>query len=174
MIPAFAGMLPGLLQWWRPIAIALLVAAALAGIYAKGRNDSTRAWEAKEAARQLAEAKRRVALQQQVDQLGAELETARAKREVVTRTITREVPRYVREPAPQCADTGLHAGGFRVLHDAAAGGVVPDPARVADAPAIDARAAADTIAGNYGVCLEWREQVVGWQRWYSTVTGGAP
>lgn len=172
MIPAFAGMLPGLLQWWRPIAIALLVAAALAGIYAKGRNDSTRAWEAKEAARQLAEAKRRVALQQQVDQLGAELETARAKREVVTRTITREVPRYVREPAPQCADSGVHAPGWRVLHDAAAGGVPPDPARVADAAPVPAAATADTVTANYAGCNEAADQVIGWQRWWSTVTSG--
>lgn len=159
-----------LIPWWRYIAGALILALVVGGIYAKGRNDEARAWKGKEAERQLAEAKRRVALQAQVDTLASDLEAARAARQVITRTITREVPRYVQSPPPQCADSGLHAGGFRVLHDAAAGGVVPDAARLADAPAVDARAAADTIASNYGVCLEWREQVIGWQRWYQTVT----
>lgn len=171
MIPVFAGMLPSLLQWWRPIAITLLVAAALTGIYAKGRNDSTRAWETKEAARQLAEAKRRVALQQQVDQLAVELEAARAARQVITRTITREVPRYVREPAPACADSGLHAGGWRVLHDAAAAGVAPDSARLADAAPVSAAATADTVTANYAGCHSAADQVEGWQRWWATVTG---
>jgi len=158
-----------LLPWWRYIAGALLLGTVVGGIYAKGRNDEARAWKGKEAERQLAEARRRVALQQQVDQLGADLETARAQRQVITRTITREVPRYVQSPPAACADTGLHAGGFRVLHDAAAAAAAPDPARLADAPAVDARAAADTIANNYATCHEWREQVIGWQRWWSTV-----
>ncbi len=159
-----------LLPWPHHIAGALILALVVGGIYAKGRNDADRAWRAKETERQLAEAKRRVALQAQIDTLASDLEAARAARQVITRTITREVPRYVQSPPAQCADAGLHAGGFRVLHDAAAGGVVPDAARLADAPAVDARAAADTIASNYGVCLEWREQVIGWQRWYQTVT----
>ncbi len=159
-----------LLPWPHHIVGALILALVVGGIYAKGRNDTYRAWRAKETERQLAEAKRRVALQAQIDTLASDLEAARAARQVITRTITREVPRYVQSPPAQCADAGLHAGGFRVLHDAAAGGVVPDAARLADAPAVDARAAADTIAGNYGTCLEWREQVIGWQRWYQTVT----
>lgn len=158
-----------LLPWWRYLAGGLLILAVVGGIYAKGRNDEARAWKARESERQLAEAKRRVALQAQVDELSADLETARGRREVVTRTITKEVPRYVQSPPAQCADAGLHAGGFRVLHDAAAGAVLPDPARLADAPAVDARAAADTIAGNYATCNEWREQVIGWQRWYETI-----
>ncbi|HPA92199.1 MAG TPA: hypothetical protein PLN35_20780 [Quisquiliibacterium sp.] len=113
-------------------------------------------------------------LRAETDRLAADLEAARAQRQIVTRTITREVPRYVREPAPACADAGLHAGGFRVLHDAAAAGVVPDPARVADAPAVGAAAAAGTIADNYAACLDWRAQVIGWQQWYRTATEAAP
>lgn len=113
-------------------------------------------------------------LRAETDRLAADLEAARAQRQIVTRTIIREVPRYVREPAPQCADAGLHAGGFRVLHDAAAAGVVPDPARVADAPAVGAAAAAGTIVDNYAACLDWRAQVIGWQQWYSTVAGQQP
>ena len=113
-------------------------------------------------------------LRAETDRLAADLEAARAQRQVVTRIITREVPRYVREPAPACADAGLHSGGFRVLHDAAAAGVVPDPARVADAPAVGAAAAAGTIVDNYAACLDWRAQVIGWQQWYRTATEAAP
>ena len=73
MIAPIAALLSRVLPLWRPLAIGVLVVVTLAGVYAKGRNDSTRAWEAKEAERQLAEAKRRVALQAQVDQLAGEL-----------------------------------------------------------------------------------------------------
>ena len=61
-----------------------------------------------------------------------------------------------------------------MLHDAAAAGVVPDPARVADAPAVGAATAAGTISDNYAACLDWRAQVIGWQQWYSTVAGSQP
>jgi hypothetical protein len=158
-----------LLGYWRPIAIGVLLVAALLAIYSKGRADATQAWASKEAARQLADARRRVALQDQVDQLASGLEAARAARQVVTRTITKEVPRYVTAPAQACADTGLHAPGFRVLHDAAAAGAVPDPARLADAAPVDAQPAGSTITGNYALCNEWRKQVIGWQSWYRTV-----
>lgn len=170
MIAPIAALLSRVLPLWRPLAIGVLVVVTLAGVYAKGRNDSTRAWEAKEAERQLAEAKRRVALQAQVDQLAGELEAARAARQVVTRTITREVPRYVREPAPACADSGLHAPGWRVLHDAAAAGVAPDTARLADAAAVPAAVTADTVTANYAGCHSAADQVEGWQRWWATVT----
>src|SRR5574343_1114966 len=93
-----------LLPYWRHLAAGVLALAVVGGIYAKGRNDATRAWQAKETTRQLAEARRRVALQAQVDQLGDDLEVARAQRQVVTRTITREVPRYVQSPPAACAD----------------------------------------------------------------------
>ncbi len=158
------------LRYWPQIVGALAVLLILGGTYRAGVVHE-RDRQALAAAQQR-ELRLRVEerLRAETDRLAADLEAARAQRQIVTRTITREVPRYVREPAPACADAGLHAGGFRVLHDAAAGGVVPDAARLADAPAVDARAAADTIASNYGVCLEWREQVVGWQRWYQTVT----
>lgn len=52
---------------------------------------------------------------------------ALAKIVTVTQTIIKEVPIYVK--ATDCA----MPGGFRVLHDAAAHGTVPDPGAVADA-----------------------------------------
>lgn len=165
------GLLMGLAPRMWLIAGAVTVALALlAGAYTKGRLDSSAGWQAKETARQLAEAKRRAALQSEVDALSVDLETARTQREVITRVITKEVPRYVREPAPQCADSGLHAPDFRVLYDAAALRTAPEPARVADAaplPAVSTAAAiVDTLAG----CHTAADQVEGWQRWWSAVS----
>jgi hypothetical protein len=47
------------------------------------------------------------------------------------------------------------------VHDAAATGLLPGPARDTDAQASDVAAsrAADVIAANYGTCLEIREQL---------------
>lgn len=163
------GLIPRMWLLAGAVAIAL---ALLAGAYTKGRLDSSAGWQAKETARQLAEAKRRVALQSEVDTLNLELETARTQREVVTRTITREVPRYVREPAPQCADSGLHAPSFRVLYDAAALRSAPEPARVADAAPVSALSAATSITDTLAGCHTAADQVEGWQRWWATVKAG--
>lgn len=162
------------LRWWPQIAVALAVLLIVGGTYRAGvvheRNRQTAAAAEQRELRLRVEQR----LRAETDRLAADLEAARAQRQVVTRTITKEVPRYVREPAPTCADAGLHSGGFRVLHDAAAAGVVPDPARVADAPAVGAAAAAGTITDNYAACLDWRAQVIGWQQWYRTATEAAP
>ena len=162
------------LRWWPHIVGMLAVLLILVGTYRAGVVHE-RDRQALAAAQQR-ELRLRVEerLRAETDRLAADLEAARAQRQVVTRIITKEVPRYVREPAPACADAGLHSGGFRVLHDAAAAGVVPDPARVADAPAVGAAAAAGTITDNYAACLDWRAQVIGWQQWYSTVAGQQP
>ena len=161
------GLIP---RMWLLAGAAAIALALLAGAYVKGRVDSTAAWFGKDTARQLAEAKRRVALQSEVDTLNLELETARTQREVVTRTITREVPRYVREPAPQCADSGLHAPDFRVLYDAAALRTAPEPARVADAAPLPAVSTATAIVETIAGCHEAADQVEGWQRWWSAVS----
>jgi hypothetical protein len=76
-----------------------------------------------------------------------------------TQTIVRQVPVFV--PAGSCD----LPGGFRVLHDAAAEGSVPDPARAADAAPVPAQAAAGTIADNYGTCRETAERLTSLQDW---------
>jgi Tfp pilus assembly protein PilV len=73
--------------------------------------------------------------------------------------IIREVPVFVP------ADSGELPGGFRLLHDAAAAGTVPDPAGIADAAAVPAQTAASTIAGNYLTFHETRQQLVSLQAW---------
>lgn len=77
----------------------------------------------------------------------------------VYKTITKEVPVYV--PSDSCP----LPGGFRVLHDAAANGEVPNPARIPDAAAVLAQDAAATVAENYGTCRETAQRLIDLQAW---------
>lgn len=79
--------------------------------------------------------------------------------QVVTETIIKEVPVYVPSDAPDLP------GGFRVLHDAAARGQVPDPAAIPDAAPVTAQDAAETIAANYGACLADQQRLRAFQEW---------
>jgi hypothetical protein len=76
-----------------------------------------------------------------------------------TRTIIKEVPVYVP------ADSPLLPPGYRVLHDAAAEGVIPDPARIADAAPVPAQDAASGVIDNYGTCHANAEQLTALQEW---------
>jgi len=59
--------------------------------------------------------------------------------------------------------------GFVRAHDAAAQALPP----LAAGPAADAAsgvalsAVGDVVAGNYGLCNTWREQLIGWQGWWA-------
>ena len=79
-------------------------------------------------------------------------------------TIIKEVPVYV----PVQADAACTINrGFVRLHDAAAGGALPEPARDADAAAADIAlsAVAGTVATNYQTCHETAEQLTALQTW---------
>lgn len=78
---------------------------------------------------------------------------------VVTETITKEVPNYVK--ATDCP----MPGGFRVLHDAAAHGEVPDAAGVADAAAVAAQTVAATVVANYGAATLNAQRLTQLQAW---------
>lgn len=84
---------------------------------------------------------------------------------IVTKTIIKEVPVYVK------ADACPMPSGFRVLHDAAADGEVPDPARIADAAPVPAQDAAATVADNYGTCLANAARLTGLQEWVNAQVG---
>ena len=64
--------------------------------------------------------------------------------------------------------------GFVRLHDAAAAGELPEPARDADAAAagITLSAVAGTVAANYQTCHENAEQLRALQVWVGEMTGG--
>ena len=79
-------------------------------------------------------------------------------------TIIKEVPIYV----PVQADAACTINrGFVRLHDAAAAGELPEPARDADAAAkgIALSAVAGTVATNYQTCHENAEQLRALQVW---------
>lgn len=77
----------------------------------------------------------------------------------IYKTITKEVPVYV--PSDSCP----LPGGFRVLHDAAANGEIPDPASIPDAAIVPAQDAAATVAENYGTCRETAQRLTDLQAW---------
>lgn len=79
-------------------------------------------------------------------------------------TIIKEVPAYV----PGQADAACTINhGFVRLHDAAAAGNLPEPARDADAAAagLALAAVAGTVAANYQTCHENAEQLRALQVW---------
>ncbi|SFB73937.1 hypothetical protein SAMN05216344_102154 [Polaromonas sp. OV174] len=91
--------------------------------------------------------------------IAAKQEAAQVQIRTVTKTIIEKVPVYVK------ADDCPMPAGFRVLHDAAADGVIPDPAGIPDAAAVPAQDVASTVASNYGACHETAARLVGLQEW---------
>lgn len=85
-----------------------------------------------------------------------------AEVQTVTQTIEKEVVKYV----PAAADVVLPLG-WRLLHDAAAAGTVPQAPAGADvaAPSVTALAAARSVVGNYGAAHSCRVQLEALQDW---------
>ncbi len=77
--------------------------------------------------------------------------------------IIKEVPVYVPDPTDPTACA--LPGSWRVFHDAASQGELPDPASRADAPPVSAQDAATTVAENYSACYEVSEQLTALQQW---------
>ena len=72
-----------------------------------------------------------------------------------------EVVREVFVPA----DSGSLGGGFRLFHDAAVTGVIPESASILDAPTVPVTDLADTLASNYERCHVAYATVEGLQDW---------
>lgn len=127
--------------------------------YNAGQASTQAKWDAAVAAQAVADAK----LGTQQAEVTERIVTRYVDRIKVVRekgkTIIQEVPRYV-----SATDCPL-APGFRVFHDAAAAGEVPDPAAVADAAPVPAATAAGTIASNYGTCHETAATLTALQAW---------
>lgn len=107
--------------------------------------------------------------QGRVDSLAEELAAEQAKKAPKARLITKEVVRYESLPADRRCDLD---SAWRVLHDAAATGEPPEPARLAAgaAPPVGDAAALATVAGNYESCRTYIDQLEGWQRWWESVS----
>lgn len=84
------------------------------------------------------------------------------------RTITKETIREI--PALVPADACALPPGWRLLHDAAAAGEVPDPARAADEAPAPAQDAAETVIENYGTYHEVADQLRTLQEWVRGVS----
>ena len=152
-------LLAGVPLWFRLLALAGLIAALFGYGWMKGAQHGERRLAAAES-KALKEGVRIVTLRGAVT---TRIETKYlpqiARTEVITETIVREVPVYVARTDPDLSP------GFRVLHDAAAAGRVPDPASLADAATVPAQTAAETIAANYGACRADQLRLQGLQEW---------
>lgn len=149
---------------YRWLAIAALAVALIGFGWIKGASHVQAQWDA-------------AAQQQTLQTAAVRLRQAEATVRVVTQyvdrvrvvrekgeTIIKEVPVYV----PVQADAACSINrGFVRLHDAAAAGELPEPARDADAASagIALSAVAVTVAANYQTCHENAEQLRVLQTW---------
>lgn len=152
--------LTALVPWPYRVLALILLAVALVGFgWVKGADQVHAEWDA-------------AVLKQNLTTARVQKKQAEATVQVVTHfvdrikvvhdmgdTIIKEVTQYV--PSDSC----LLSAGFRVLHDAAASNAVPDPASVANAPAVAAQDVATTIATNYRQYFELATQLEALQEW---------
>lgn len=154
-----------LIAWpYRLLALAALGIAVFGFGWLKGASHVQAQWDAATAAQQQAQAQAQIrqaeATVQVVTQYVDRIQVVREKGD----TILKEVPIYV--PVQADAACTVHRG-FVSLHDAAAAGELPEPARDADAPAegLALSAVAATVVTNYQTCHENAEQLKALQDW---------
>lgn len=94
------------------------------------------------------------------------VQIVKEKGDEIVREVEKLVPRTV----------GELPGGMRVVHDAAASGVLPDdPERAADSAApVEASTLAATVAANYETCRANAEELVALQSLVTSLKGASP
>lgn len=141
------------------IGLAMLALAAIS--YYLGKSHVQAQWDAERAKIAVATAHKEAAQAETttrvVTQYVDRIQTVRER----GKTIVEKVPAYVPSDSATCD----LPGGFRLLHDAAARGEIPDPAGDADAASVPAQTAAATVAENYATAHEITEQLGALQRW---------
>ena len=154
-----------LIAWpYRLLTLAALCIALFGFGWLKGASNLQAQWDAATAAQQQAHAQAQIrqaeATVQVVTQYVDRIQVVREKGD----TLIQEVPVYV--PVQADAACTVHRG-FVSLHDAAAAGELPQPARDADAPAegLALSAVAATVVSNYQTCHENAEQLKALQDW---------
>ena len=149
---------------YRLLALAALGIALFGFGWLKGASHVQAQWVAATAAQQQAQAQVQIqqaeATVQVVTQYVDRIQVVQEKGD----TLIQEVPVYV--PVQADAACTVHRG-FVSLHDAAAAGELPEPARDADAPAegLALSAVAATVVTNYQTCHENAEQLKALQDW---------
>jgi len=162
-----------LIPWpYRWLALVLLAAALIGFGWIKGAGHVQARWDAavQKQTLQAAEVRERQA-QATVKVVTRYVDRVRIVRENGD-TIIKEIPVYV----PVQADAACTINrGFVRLHDTAAEGRLPEPARDADAAAagIALSAVAATVAANYQTCHENAEQLRALQAWVSEMASTA-
>lgn len=149
---------------------AVAVALTAGGAYIKGRWDGAAmadaayqkaAYEASERARETEAQAAAITVD-----VGQQHAAALAEIHIVKQIVTREVPRYVTVKADAACTVPV---GFVGLHDAAAGGRVPDVPDAASSPdgpsGIALSAVAGVVTGNYGACHETAARLTALQEW---------
>ena len=148
--------------------IGLVTLILTAGSYRLGASHVQAQWDAERA--QMATAKAKTETRQAeattrvVTQYVDRVQTVRER----GKTIVQKVPVYV--PSDSTCDL---PAGFRVLHDAAAAGEVPDPTGSADAASASAEDVAATVAENYATyhtIVEDRKALQQWGREQQSVS----
>jgi hypothetical protein len=149
---------------YRLLALAVLGIALVGFGWLKGANHVQAQRDAATAAHQQARARVQIrqaeTTVQVVTQYVDRIQVVREKGD----TLIQEVPVYV--PVQADAACTVHRG-FVSLHDAAAAGELPEPARDADAPAegLTLSAVTATVVTNYQTCHENAEQLKALQDW---------
>ena len=158
---------------YRLLASAAIGAALTAFGWVKGTNHVQAKWDAEIQKQALQTA----TIREQQAQATVKVVTEYVDRVRIVRekgqTIIKEAPVYV----PVQADAACTINrGFVRLHDAAAAGELPEPARDADAPATDLAlsAVAGTIAINYQTCHENAQQLRALQAWADSINRFQP
>ena len=154
-----------LVPWPYRLLIVAVLAAALVGVgWVKGASHVKAEWDAEVVKQSLTAARVEKAQAQATVQVVTEyVDRVKIVRQA-GETIIKEVPVYV----PAQADAAcVVPRGFVRLHDAAAQGVVPEPAGDSDAaPAgVALSAVAGTVAENYTACRANAEQLSALQSW---------
>ena len=149
---------------YRLLALAALCIALFGLGWLKGAGHVQAQWDAATTAQQKAQAQVQIrqaeATVQVVTKYVDRVQIVREKGD----TLIQEIPVYV--PVQADAACTVHRG-FVSLHDAAAAGQLPEPARDADAPAegLALSAVAATVVTNYQTCHENAEQLKALQDW---------
>lgn len=136
--------------------------------YQRGKTDEQVAQEGRNAMAYVAAQEKTAKAAGISAEIGVKVETALAKDRIVTKTLIREVTKYV--PAAADAQCVVPVGFVR-FHDQAAAGVLPQAADPAGQPAdaasgVALSAVGAAVAENYGGCREDAKKLKGWQDWY--------
>ena len=147
------------MKYWWILAIVALLGYAGMRIYDAGQADTKKDWDASVARGIIEVAKlkeKQVVVTTKVETVYVDrVTTIREKGDAI------EVVREVFVPA----DSGNIGGGFRLFHDAAVTGVIPESASILDAAPVPVADLADTIATNYERCHVAYATVEGLQDW---------